>query len=394
MNKRKLRVCYFGTYRGNYARNVIIIDGLRRAGVEVVECHEPLWHSFEDRERVASGSWASPEFVKRVSRAYTRLVLRYLHMPKDFDAMIVGYPGQFDVLLARVLSWLSGKPLVWDILMSIYLICVERGLEQRSPFTVRMIRLAEGLACHLPDLLILDTRAYMSWFCDNYGIDPDRFRQVPLTADERAFDPSLGQAARRDPQIFRVLYYGTFIPNHGVPYVVEAARLLADRPDVRFELVGEGPQKEHARALAERYGLRNVAFTGWLNKPDLVRRIAESDICLGTFGDTPQSLMTVQNKIYEGLAMQRPVITGDSPAVREVLTHGEDIFLVDRSDPRSLAEAIVAFRECPERAERQAARGRRHFVERFSISHTARRFSAHLDELVRRHRSRAERSGR
>jgi hypothetical protein len=52
-----LRVCYFGTYRANYSRNQIMIEGLRRNGVEVVECHERLWHSLEDRVQVASGGW-------------------------------------------------------------------------------------------------------------------------------------------------------------------------------------------------------------------------------------------------------------------------------------------------------------------------------------------------
>ena len=45
MNHKPLRVCYFGTYRADYARNHILITGLRRNGVEVIECQESLWHS-------------------------------------------------------------------------------------------------------------------------------------------------------------------------------------------------------------------------------------------------------------------------------------------------------------------------------------------------------------
>ena len=37
-----MRVCYFGTYRAEYSRNQIMIEGLRRNGVEVIECHETL----------------------------------------------------------------------------------------------------------------------------------------------------------------------------------------------------------------------------------------------------------------------------------------------------------------------------------------------------------------
>ena len=59
--------------------------------------------------------------------------------------------------------------------------------------------------------------------------------------------------------------------------------------------------------------------------------------------------MTVQNKIYEGLAMAKPVITGDSPAVRRNLTPGENIWVCRREDPQALAEAIRTLFEHPDR---------------------------------------------
>ena len=45
----KLKVCYFGTYRAEYSRNQIMIEALRCSGVEVIECHEQLWKSIDDR---------------------------------------------------------------------------------------------------------------------------------------------------------------------------------------------------------------------------------------------------------------------------------------------------------------------------------------------------------
>jgi glycosyltransferase involved in cell wall biosynthesis len=379
-----LRICYFGTYRANYARNTIIIDGLRSIGVEVVECHETLWQSFEDREQAASGGWFSLAFILRVLSTYLRLLWRYARLPKDYDVLVVGYPGQFDLFVARVLAWLDRKPLAWDVLMSIYLICLERGLHHRSPQTTAIIRIAEWLACRLPDRLILDTQTYVDWFCTSYTIDPARFRRVPLTADERLFDATLTTKAEPDPAQLRVLYYGTFIPNHGVPYIVEAARLLADQPAIQFEFIGDGPQAPAAKALAESYGLHNITFVGWIDKAELPRRIAAADVCLGAFGTTPQSLMTVHNKIYEAMAMARPVITGDSPAVRETMVNGDQIFLCDRADPHSLAELLRKLHACRDLAESVAQRGHAHFLAHCNVVQTSQRFAQHLQELVAR----------
>ncbi len=134
-----VRVCYFGTYRAEYARNQIMIEGLRCNGVEVVECHESLWRDIEDRVQAAGGGWVHPAFWWRVLRTYARLLRRYCTVGA-YDVLIVGYPGQIDVFLARLLSWGRRKPLVWDVFMSIYLIAVERHLDDRGSFTVVLLR--------------------------------------------------------------------------------------------------------------------------------------------------------------------------------------------------------------------------------------------------------------
>ena len=60
---KRLRVCYFGTYRANYTRNQILLAGLRvQENVDVYECHATLWHGIDDRVEQASGGWRNPGF--------------------------------------------------------------------------------------------------------------------------------------------------------------------------------------------------------------------------------------------------------------------------------------------------------------------------------------------
>ena len=254
---RLLRVCYFGTYRQEYSRNQIMIEGLRQADVDVVECHEPLWDGIEDRVKAASGDWLRPGFAWRVLRTYWHLLGRYQRVA-DYDILVVGYPGQFDVFLARLLAWWRRKPLVWDIFMSLYLIAVERGLDKRSQITIGLLRGLEWMACRLPDRLILDTPDYAAWFEKTYGVGAQRFRLVPTGADERVFHPMLLQ--KRKSHTFNVTYYGTFIPNHGVEFIVEAARMLVDDPSIQFEFIGDGPEREKSQETANHYHLSNISF--------------------------------------------------------------------------------------------------------------------------------------
>lgn len=379
MDKTPLRVCYFGTYRSEYSRNRIMIEGLRRNGVSVLECNVPLWHGIEDRVRVASGGWGRPAFFARVLQAYWRL-FRQHRAVDDYDVMVLGYPGQVDVPLARVLASLRRKPLALDLFMSIYLIAEERGLTARHPLTGRLIRRIENWACRRPNLLIKDTPEYVKWCERVFGLEPSRFRLVPTGADDAVYVPA--PRTRPADDHFRVLYYGTFIPNHGVPYIVEAARLLLGEPDVQFEFIGDGPLKPVVEAQIEEHGLHNVAMEGWMDRGELVTRIAEADLCLGAFGHTPQSLMTIHNKVYESLAMAKCVVTGDSPALRTALVHGEQVWLCDRSDPESLAQAIRTLKVDPGLRHAMASNGFALFTERFSPDALGLKFRQHLEELV------------
>jgi glycosyltransferase involved in cell wall biosynthesis len=378
-SEKPLTVCYFGTYRENYSRNQMMMAGLRMNGVTVKDCHETLWHGIEDRVRVASGAWKEPGFWRRFIVAYWHLLKKYLKIG-DYDVMVVGYPGQFDVLLARVLTWLNRKPLAWDIFMSIYLITIERGLDQQSKLSAGMLKFIERLALKLPNRLILDTSQYEAWFTHTYWMKAERFRLVPTGADDRIFSPQTDVLA--GDGTCKVLYYGTFIPNHGVMYMVEAAKILASHAEIRFELIGSGPELEKAKEYVANQELANVEFIEWMDKQELKMHIQQADICLGAFGTTPQSMMTIQNKIYEAAAMRKALVSGDSPAIRQAFTHGQDIYLCERANGQALAEAILILWKNPLMRGQIAQAGYVLYQEQYCLLINGKRFKNYLIGLL------------
>jgi hypothetical protein len=68
------------------------------------------------------------------------------------------------------------------------------------------------------------------------------------------------------------------------------------------------------QGLAKAMDLLNVTFLSFIPVSQLPFHIQKADLVLGIFGDTEKSQRVVPNKVYEGLAMAKPVITGDSPA--------------------------------------------------------------------------------
>ncbi len=359
-----MRVCYFGTYRANYTRNQILIAGLRsQENVVVYECHARLWQSIEDRVEQASGGWRRPGFWWRVLSTYWRLFRAHNQTP-EYDVMLIGYPGQFDTYLARLLTWRRRKSMALDILMSLHLVAEERGLTKRSPLSGRLIFLLEKGGLKLPDLLISENSAYESYYCQQYHLSPRSFWRVAHGADERVFHP---RPIQPPDDCFRVSYHGTYLPSHGLDAIIGSAVLLRQQQDIQFHFFGNGPERERIERIAQDAGLENASFHGFVSQEELLDSLAGSHICLGVFGETKQSHFTIQNKVWEGMAMGRAVISGDSQVVREALIHKKHIYLVERDDAQALAAAISELESEPELRERMARGGYERFLEGNSI---------------------------
>jgi glycosyltransferase involved in cell wall biosynthesis len=361
---RPLRVCYFGTYRAGYTRNQIILKGLQaQPDVAVHVCHVPLWHGIEDRVQQASGGWRNPRFWGRVAGAYRRLMQAHAAAPA-YDVMLIGYPGQFDAYLGRRLAHSRGKPVALDILMSLHLVAEERGLVAAHPATGALLFRLERGGLRRPDLLIAENAAYGGYIADKYDLPRERFRYVPHGADETVFHP---RPLRPPDDHFRVTYHGGYLPSHGMDTILGAAALLRDRPDVCFHFYGSGPEKARIVRQAAEMGLPNVTFHGFVSQDELLDGLATAHVCLGVFGTTRQANFTVQNKVWEGLAMGRPVISGDSPTIRAALADGQEVYLIPRNDPQALATGLSDLWANSERREAIAAAGHARYLAEHSI---------------------------
>jgi len=374
----KLRVCYFGTYsRGEeYARNNAIISGLERNGVEVLDCQVDVWPTHEEKmagvdQGLLSLGWA---YLK----AYCRLAVRYLALP-DHAFLCVGYIGHVDMFPARLLGWFRRKPVVFDAFFSLYDTVVDdRGLYPKGSLRARLLRLVDRWSSKLADLVLLDTRAQVDYFCREFKLPRSKFLAIPLGTDEEHFYP-------RDwpPEDggLEVISYSSYIPLHGIDVQLAAAALLREERDIRFTFVGKGQLYPEMRARAEEQGLDNVRFIEWVSHGELVELIARADACLGVFGRTEKAARVIPYKAYEALAMRKPLITGDSPAARELLVDGEHVLLSPMGDAQALARTIRKLRDEPELRKSVAEKGHELFLACCTSEKMAR---AILSELEKR----------
>jgi hypothetical protein len=74
---------------------------------------------------------------------------------------------------------------------------------------------------------------------------------------------------------------------------------------------------------------------------DLKDRIAEADLCLGIFGTSDKAASVIPNKVFQILAVGRPLVTRISPAIRELLEPVPGcVYLVRPGDAHALVDAL------------------------------------------------------
>lgn len=377
-----MKVCYFGTYERNYPRNKIIIDGLRKNDVEVVECHFPLWELTRDKTGDYLGLRSIVALIAKVGLGYLKLIKRYFLNIGDYDVMMVGYIGQLDIFLAKILTiFPKRRRLIFNPSISLYdTLITDRKLFRENSIISKIFFLLDKWSFKLSGLIILDTYAHIDYISERFNIDKGKFRKVSVGADEEYFYPISKEG---DEDKFVVLFIGKFIPLHGIPHIIKAAKLLEDEPDVKFEIVGSGQLYGEIMSLCNELAVKNIEFTDWIEYEKLSEKMAEADVCLGIFGNGVKAKMVVPNKVFQALAMGKPVITGDSMAARELLVGGENAILCEMGNPEAIRDMILLLKEDIKLWEKVAEHGSLLFKERLSPMALGGKVKAICDELLR-----------
>ena len=354
-----MKALYFGTYDRAAPRNTQVVSCLRDAGVEVHELHREVW---------GRHNWSlGLRQLARVLRAERDLARE---AEEEADVVIVGYPGHFDMPAARRVA--RGRPIVFNPLVSLHDTLVgDRGRFGRRSPAAAILRAADTSAFRTADLVVADTEAHAAFFRTTFRLAPERVATAFVGADEPLFRPGW-----HPPEPFRVLFVGKLVPLHGLETILAATRLA---PEVPFTVVGEGQQ---ADLLADRPP--NVEHVPWVPFEDLPDTYRGAGAALGIFGNGDKAARVIPNKVFQALACARPVVTADTPAARELLTHEADALLVPPGDPEALAEAVRRLATDAGLAERLAEAGRATYEEYASEDVLGVRWRSLLERVLSR----------
>lgn len=345
-----MKILFTGDYLTDYNRTLIIKHGLKKIGHEVIE------FSFQNKSR---------ETRKKI-----------LELAQDCDFIFMpSFTHQEVSFVRRVVG--PHKKIIFDPLISRYLTKVfDYKLVSRYSLSALRNFYRDKWSMQAADFVVTDTKAHLEYFHKEFGIAREKMGVLYIGNDFTEYYPkpvggsdesrlkqaveskskspeeggivaplpaSASESLSVKPKVakkFRVGFYGGFIPLQGVMNILGAAKLLNDKSDIEFELIGTGFEFEAAQKYVETHKLKNVIMPGWVKPPQLREHIQDFDVALGIFGDSEKSDLVIPNKVFHYAACAKAIITKSSPAMREIFVDLEDLLLISTT-PADIARQIM-----------------------------------------------------
>ncbi len=160
---------------------------------------------------------------------------------------------------------------------------------------------------------------------------------------------------------FVIMYSGNMGRAHDFTTVIGAARRLQEQGEknILFLFVGEGPEEKGLRRAVAARKLENIRFLSPQPAATLSESLGTGDLHLVTMKEGMEGLV-VPSKFYGVMAAARPTLfvgSKDSEVARMILEHGIGQVIVP-GDDATLAEAILCYRDHPDRVEREGRMAR------------------------------------
>jgi glycosyltransferase involved in cell wall biosynthesis len=176
-----------------------------------------------------------------------------------------------------------------------------------------------------------------------HGVDLDRFKPDPNARGDR----------------FTILTAGTLRECKGLPDLIEACRILADRGVSFFcSIVGDGEERRPLERLIRKKGLEDrIRITGYLAQEHIIPLYQQADVVV--LPALSESHFGIPNILLEAFAVETPVICTPLASLDEVMKDGVHGLYIRERDPGALADALATLAGDPARCRAMGAAGRR-----------------------------------
>jgi len=261
--------------------------------------------------------------------------VRFLINPDIYLVTFRGYEILPFVMLVGI-----GKKIIFDEFINLVeWVVYEHKKLKPAGFAAGLLRSVYRLLLINTNVILTDTSSHAESSSEIMNIPSAKYQPLIVGTDEKMFKEASSIPKVDNSDVFKVFYYGSMLPLHGVDVVLGAAKLLNDKKNIQITLIGGNEKTECMVNDAIKMGA-NIDYKSWVKFEDLPGYIQNADVCLaGPFGGTVQSQYVITGKAYQFLQMKRPIIVGKNKE-SHIFTNKKDAIIVKQADAKELASGI------------------------------------------------------
>jgi glycosyltransferase involved in cell wall biosynthesis len=300
------------------------------------------------------------------------------------DVVVSTSPQLFCGLAGYVVSRAKRVPWVLEI-RDLWPEAIRAVGAVRNRTVIRLLEALEAWSYRKADRVVTVTRAFRAHI-EARGAEPGTVAVIT-----NGVNLDLFSEPRRDPELERELglagkfvvgYFGTLGMAHHLETLMEAARLLRDDPNIAFLIVGDGAERTRLERLRDTYGLDKVIMLGQQPKERMPVLWGLCDAALAHMRKSLLFTTMIPSKMFEALAMERPIILGFEGESREIVEEAGCGLGFEPENSQALAAAVRRLAADPELAREMGQRGRDLVRERYDRKKLALCFADLLHHMI------------
>lgn len=349
-----------------------------------------LWQreSIDGIEVVRLWTYLAPNegFLRRTLNYLSYLVAATLAAPwlSRSDIVVSTSPQFFCGLAGYLVSRIKRSPWVLEIrdLWPESIIAVGA---MRHARVIAALQWLERFAYRKADALVSVTDSFVDHFA-RLGVDTAKAVVIKNGVDLARFsDPVKDEALLRELGLggrFVAAYFGTHGMAHHLETVLDAARLVQDDPRIAFLLAGGGAERARLVAMKNERGLDNVVMLDQQPKDRMPALWGAIDASLVLLKKSDLFRTVIPSKIFEAMAMRRPIILGVEGESRRLVEEAGAGITIEPENAAELARAVRHLVADPDLRASLADSGRSFVEARFDRRRLAGIYVAHLEQVA------------
>jgi len=262
---------------------------------------------------------------------------------KKPDIVIGTSPQFFCAVAAFIISRLKRCPFIFELRDIWPESIVTIGAMHKS-FVISLLERLELFLYRHSSMIIALTNAFRENLISR-GIPATKIKVLKNGVDLSFFKPKerskeLINTLKAENK-FIVSYIGTVGMSHAIDKIVDVAEKFSSNPEILFLIVGEGAQKRYIEHIVSTKNLDNIKVLPGVSKKEIIDYYAVTDLNLVTLRNTPLFKTVIPSKIFEIMAMSRPILCAVDGECRQIIEDSDSGIFVEPENVEQIAKCIT-----------------------------------------------------